>query len=290
MAARVSTKLSIPHPNEPGCNLVGILEQLSQMEPTQGRKIALILHGTLGHKDYLFQKRLAARIPVDSFRFDFRGSYESGGTWKQGALHEDIEDLQAVVDYLKVNYGYVVDLLVGHSRGSIMAFRWLATSEDGRKVSAFVNVSGRYRMEKLLETAQYKIWHESFAKQGYHEWDAVVARQVVRAKVTPEDVKTFTTWDPTFVWDQFAQHTDVLTVHGLQDQVVPPYDALIYAQALGNRSPGTHTLHFIERGDHNFTGIPDEVVDAILRWWNSRNNGELKTGISVDLPSGSCKL
>lgn len=76
-----------------------------------------------------------------------RGSYESGGTWKQGALHEDIEDLQAVVDYLKVTYGYVVDLLVGHSRGSIMAFRWLATSEDGRKVSAFVNVSGRYRME-----------------------------------------------------------------------------------------------------------------------------------------------
>ena len=76
-----------------------------------------------------------------------RGSHESGGIWKQGALHEDIEDLQAVVDYLKVNYGYVVDLLVGHSRGSIMAFRWLSTSEDGRKVSAFVNVSGRYRME-----------------------------------------------------------------------------------------------------------------------------------------------
>ena len=69
------------------------------------------------------------------------------------------------------------------------------------------------------------------------------------------------------------------------------YDALIYAQALSNRSPGTHTLHFIERGDHNFTGIPDEVVDAILRWWNSRSNGEVKTGISVtDFPSGSCKL
>lgn len=24
------------------------------------------------HKDYLFQKRLAVRIPIDSFRFDFR--------------------------------------------------------------------------------------------------------------------------------------------------------------------------------------------------------------------------
>jgi alpha/beta superfamily hydrolase len=76
-----------------------------------------------------------------------RGNHESGGTWKQGALHEDVEDLQAVVDHLKAQYGYVVDLVVGHSRGSIVAFRWIATSEDGRKVSAYVNASGRYRME-----------------------------------------------------------------------------------------------------------------------------------------------
>jgi len=76
----------------------------------------------------------------------FSGNHETGGKWKQGALREDIEDLQAVVDYLKSNYGYVIDLVVGHSRGSIAAFRWLCTSEDGRKVSAFVNASGRYRM------------------------------------------------------------------------------------------------------------------------------------------------
>ena len=27
---------------------------------------------SLRHKDYLFQKRLASRLPFDSFRFDFR--------------------------------------------------------------------------------------------------------------------------------------------------------------------------------------------------------------------------
>jgi len=55
-------------------------------------------------------------------------------------------DVQAVVDYLKATYGYVIGLVVGHSRGSTVAFRWLATTEDGRRVSAFVNASGRYRM------------------------------------------------------------------------------------------------------------------------------------------------
>lgn len=55
-------------------------------------------------------------------------------------------DLQAVVDFLKSAYGYIIELLVGHSRGSIVAFKWLAATEDGRKVPAFVNASGRYRM------------------------------------------------------------------------------------------------------------------------------------------------
>ena len=87
--------------------------------------------------------------PPVSISFDFyhlSGNHETGGIWKQGALDEDLVDLQAVVDYLKQTYGYVIELLVGHSRGSIVAFRWLSTTEDGRKVSAFVNASGRYRM------------------------------------------------------------------------------------------------------------------------------------------------
>lgn len=291
MTTPVQTKLSIPHPHDPSCNLIGLLEQLTPNESTKGRKIALILHGTLGHKDYLFQKRLAAKIPLDSFRFDFRGNHESGGTWKQGALHEDLEDLQAVVDYLKAHYGYVVELVVGHSRGSIIAFRWIATSEDGKKVGAYVNASGRYRMEKIRDSPQGKVWMDSFAKQGYHSWDVTVARKLLRAKVTTEDVSSFVAWDTSFVWDQFPQHIDVLTVHGLQDATVPPYDAVIYAQALSRRTPGTHTLHFIERGDHNFTGIQDEVVDAILRWWDVREKRGLTTGLSVTgIHPGNCKL
>ena len=33
------------------------------------------------------------------------------------------------------------------------------------------------------------------------------------------------------------------------------YDAVIYARALANRSPGTHNLHLVEEADHNFTGV-----------------------------------
>jgi len=233
------------------------------------------------HKDYLFQKRLALRLSLDSFRFDFRGSHETGGEWRQGALENDLVDVQAVVDYLKATYGYVIGLVVGHSRGSVVAFRWLATTEDGRKVSAFVNASGRYRMAKILESPAGTLWRESIAKHGFYTWDLTVARKKITAKITQEDLQNFVNWDTSFVWDKFPQSIDVLSLHGLSDKTVPPYDALIYACALSNRSPGTHTLNLMEDADHIFTGRHDEVVDAILQWLEARRCGGLETGIWV---------
>ncbi|KAF8904053.1 ectomycorrhiza-regulated esterase [Gymnopilus junonius] len=281
MTDRVSTKLYIPHPTDPGIRICGILEQLGPGHTTVGRKIALILHGTMGHKDYLFQKRLALKFPLDSFRFDFRGNHETGGVWKQGDLAGDIIDLQAVVDYLKNHYGYVIELLIGHSRGSVVAFRWLASTEDGRKVPAFVNASARYRMPKILESPSGTIWKGHFAKQGFYMWNVTVARKQITAIITPEDVQTFCNWDTSFVWDKFPQATDVLTLHGLSDATVPPYDALIYARALSKRNPGTHTLNLMEGADHNFTGRQDEVVEAILQWWSIRERREIKTEIWI---------
>lgn len=63
------------------------------------------------------------------------------------ALAEDVQDIRAVSEYLVATYGYSIALVVGHSRGSVTAMRWLCTSELGKRVRGFVNVSGRYRME-----------------------------------------------------------------------------------------------------------------------------------------------
>ena len=76
-----------------------------------------------------------------------RGNHETGGEWRVGAILNDVADIDTVVAYLHKEYGYVVDLLVGHSRGVISGMRWMCTSEESKKVRAFVNVSGRYRLE-----------------------------------------------------------------------------------------------------------------------------------------------
>ncbi|GJE97189.1 alpha/beta hydrolase [Phanerochaete sordida] len=272
-----TTKHRIAHPKDPQSPLTGVLEQLSPDVPKKGRRIALLLHGTIGHKDYLFLKRLALRLPMDSFRFDFRGNFESPGPWRMGAFDNDVEDLEAVVAYLTSQLGYVIDLLVGHSRGVVTAFRWMCTAKEAAGVRGFVNVSGRYRMPLIYRTITDV--QDELDTKGWFIREATVARQPFAQKVTKADMEEFARFDTSLVWDRFPQRADVLSMHGLQDQTVPPYDAYIYARALGARSPGTHNLCLVEEADHNFTGLQDDVVATVLEWLRMLDNDMLKTGV-----------
>ncbi|KAI0822246.1 alpha/beta-hydrolase [Trametes gibbosa] len=274
-----TTKFSIPHPDEQDSTLVGVLEQLAPEQPTKGRRIALILHGSLGHKDYLFQKRLALRLPLDSFRFDFRGNHESSGAWHLAKFYNDVVDLEVVVDYLTSQFGYVVDMIVGHSRGSVVGMLWLCKHRDGaaKSVRGYVNVAGRYRMEKIYNEMERN--KEELDAQGYVLRKAVVARKPFVGKLTRAHYEEFANTDTSVVWDQFPANVDVLTLHGLKDAVVPPYDAFVWAQIYGARTPGTHTLRYVEEADHNFTGIPEVVVETVLGWLKQQDRHELKTGV-----------
>ncbi|KAK0497774.1 hypothetical protein EDD18DRAFT_1308901 [Armillaria luteobubalina] len=250
---RTSTKISIPRLTEPNCSIMGILEQLVPNQRINGRKIAL-------HKNYLYDKLLARRLPLNSFRFPSPiECHETPGTWRQDGLEDEVVDISVVVDYLEKTFGYQVDLIVGHSRASIVAFRWLC----------FVNISERYRMHKQ--------WRKSFISQGFHIWTPTVAGKVVSIKVYPEDIDNFGKFDTSLVWAKFPQRTDVLTIHGLSDT---PYDTIMYlCQGISSRNPGTHSLHLMENTGHNFTGRHDEVVATILEWWDVNERGNLESGI-----------
>jgi len=188
-----------------------------------------------------------------------------------------VVDLEVVVEYLKSKFGYKIDVLIGHSRGSVVAFHWVCKSEDGRRISAFVNVSGRYRMARIYD--RMSTWQSEIDAKGYYEWKLTVARKPVVGRIFLKDLEDFASWDTSIVWDEFPQQVHVLSIHGISDQTVPVYDALIYARALGSRTPGTHNLHIVEDADHNFTGRQDEIVDTVLDWWQIQQSGKLKSGI-----------
>ncbi|KAI0801784.1 Alpha/Beta hydrolase protein [Irpex lacteus] len=277
ITSKKTTKLRIDHPKDPNTPLTGVLEQVAPEKPTQGRRIALVLHGSIGHKDYLFLKRLALRLPIDSFRFDFRGNFESPGPWRMAGFDDDAEDISAVVAYLTSKFGYIVDLIVGHSRGVVASIRWMCTVKEAQSVRAFVNASGRYRMDLIYDS--HTKFLEDLEKNGHFVRTETVARQPWSAKITKKDMEEFANFDSSLVWDNFPKHTHVLTLHGLKDTVIPAYDAVIYARAFGARTPGTHQLCLVEEADHNFTGMQDHIADTILQWFDIVEAGEITTGI-----------
>ena len=86
---------------------------------------------------------------INSLSCFFRGNHETPGKWHFGQFENDVDDLEVVVAYLAKEFGYIVDMLVGHSRGSVVSMLWLCKHRDGlaKNVRRYVNVSGRYRME-----------------------------------------------------------------------------------------------------------------------------------------------
>ncbi|KAK0489737.1 hypothetical protein EDD18DRAFT_1311212 [Armillaria luteobubalina] len=258
MPERVASKVFVPspYPGEPSL-IIGILEQSEPQNSTHGRKLAL---------DYLFLKRLATTLPMDTFHFDFRGCFESPGIWHQNSLEQDIEDLYVVTQYLITYFGYQIDLIVTHSHATILAVCWLCTIEEGKTVSGFVNVS---------DTDETKEWSDSFVNDRFH----LLNLKTFKIKIYPEDIDTFANFDGSLIETSFPQAPNVLTIHGMLDRTVPTYDAVLYVKTLSNRHPGTHTLHLMENSNHNYNGRHDEVIWTNLDWWDAKLKGKLQLGV-----------
>ncbi|KAI9264057.1 hypothetical protein BDA99DRAFT_47206 [Phascolomyces articulosus] len=81
--------------------IVGILNDKGGSD----KRLVLITHGAPGHKNYYFLPLLAQKLSYSSFRFDFRGSGESGGEPKynnMNVIEKFIEDILFPIPFLHV--------------------------------------------------------------------------------------------------------------------------------------------------------------------------------------------
>lgn len=205
---RKETEIKIPFPSRSDhkIDLAGILSQHDPSSSASRRPLALILHGVLSHKSQSFHPLLASSLPIDSLRFDFRGNADSplleGQEWDMAGFHEDCRDLDAVVEWMEEEYGYQVEAIIGHSRGSLIGWKWMseAYGDDnaqgdgavddeerrwiqtrrqrgagsGRAPPAWVSLCGRWNMDRIHDRDQ--VYAEQFKDKGFFEWK-------VRAKI-----------------------------------------------------------------------------------------------------------
>lgn len=242
---------------------------------THGRKIALILHGALSHKDQTYHKALVQALPFDSFRFDFRANAETPGTWSISGLDDDLEDLNAVVHHLRNQLGYTIEVVVAHSRGSIGAFAWFTrhcpdSLPPTHRVPYFVALGTRFNMARIqARTARFM---SAFKRDGFYRLQARIASEDREMLIYPEQMEQFANWPTAEIARDFPTKTDVLLVHGTADKIVPVSDVASYANTLHSvpRRPGSCVLQLVENADHNFKGLYNELVACIVDWLHER--------------------
>ena len=233
-------------------------------------KIALLLHGQGGHRDYCYQKHLAHKLAAElgqySLRIDFRGCGWSGENESQvrgRTLSQDIEDIQAAAEFIidktrnPLGVHFTFSSIISHSRGAVAMFLWaieqdkLAKSNLSSKaivVPNLVNCSGRFKLHTVLEKypQMYNGDPQSISQVSmrYGKYQPVV--------VPLEEVMSLSRPDMTAV-RHLSSDWSVLSIYGLDDRVIDIQNSACYANYL-NRGFYSHKLELIQYADHNFFG------------------------------------
>lgn len=264
MAERVDEKVFIPGPN--GTKLCALIKPA--VDAGENR-IIVMLHGHAGHKDYTYQKALAAKCPLASIRFDFRANGESTGDISVArTMEEDVKDVRCITDYCR-QQGYVTWAVVGHSRGGMTAVLYSLTDSSIKRV---VLCSTRFEAWRIRE--KFDISSPGWRQSG------IIPEKIRRTKTWTQDrimpaseIESIAVTDMNCI-TQLGKDVDVLSVMGSSDDVVSVASAAQYANILGER----HTLEIVPFADHMFyiankAGGPrqsafEDVAERITNWFS----------------------
>ncbi|CAO3597780.1 unnamed protein product [Absidia cylindrospora] len=164
------------------------------------------------------------------------------------------------------------------SIGAVACLKYASSCK--KPVPHVINCSGRYKMN---DNQIYKNRPEigaSLDKQGYFDWSVKQRDRITKIQVTRQDVDKFTSWDNSYV-KNMPLTTCVLTVHGINDSIVPVYNAAMYANAIPN-----HTLALLPDADHNFKGHFEDIVKTIVDHLNKHENDTYEKMTTMNLHSG----
>lgn len=142
-----------------------------------------------------------------------------------------------------------------HSKGASVVLMY-ASMFDGQ-IPLIINLAGRFDMKRGVEERFGPEIMSVVAKMGQAEVSATTDRgQQVKYLLTKSDLNDRMTLDMSIARN--ITLSEVLTIHGTGDQVVPMEDAQSYSQIIRQ-----HELYLIEGGDHNFRAHLDAVAKKV---------------------------
>lgn len=197
--------------------------------------------------------RRLASSGITALRFDFRGSGDSEGAFRDASIESEVSDARTGLRFLGEQPEVDAERLglVGLSLGGMIAAR---TAGEGRHVRALVLWSPVAHLGELFATEATEERARELLSEGYVDFGGL--------EVGMDLVRQATETDPVAALDGYAD--PVLVIHGTADELVPAEHGQRYKAALGDRAD----LELVEGADHVYSAVPWErqVMERTTAW------------------------
>ena len=229
--------------------------------PEKGCPAVMLCHGFTGSRTeshFLFVKtsRALARAGIGSLRFDFRGSGESDGEFRQMTILTEIEDARAGLDFLSSAEGFDTSRLgvLGLSMGGCVA----ASISDDERVRSLVLWSAVARFNEVISEKFTPEAKRMLDELGWVDFGAhIVSRAFFEARLKADPLGPLS-----------RSRAPVLIVCGENDETVPVEEARIYEKTASARGVRTK-LHIVKEADHTYARAEKEreVIGLTVDWF-----------------------
>jgi len=226
--------------------------------------MALIFHGFTGNKmepHFIFVKlsRRLEQAGIASLRFDFLGSGESDGEFKDMTLSGELDDAEAILNYAKTldfvdkDRIFAVGLSMGGAVASMLAGR------HPQDIAALCLWAPAGNMGELIQDRIKQIEAVGIDISSMEYFD--LGGNLV-GKAFVEDVQSLDIFKIAAPYDK-----QVLILHGDRDEAVPLKTSYRYLEIYGDRAK----LHVIEGADHTFNKWEweQEVIEKTVEFLKS---------------------
>lgn len=238
-----------------GYKMLGILEY-NKVED-KGKNLVVLIHGFVGTKiePHRMYRKLSERLSNNGYtvlRFDFVGSGDSDGDFKDMTIGGEIQDGLNVLQFCRDNFNIEKLYILGFSMGGCIASILAAKSNcDGLVLwSPVSNPFWNF----------YHIFGQDKFIMGLSGKDVDYLGDVVGTNFFDELLEV----DPL----KFSKgyNNPVLIIHGTEDQDVLPLNAHCYNKVFSNSS-----LHFIDGADHCYSSLEfeSELLDITVNFYRN---------------------
>ena len=202
--------------------------------------MAIIFHGFTANRNTSLLREIANSLRdenIASVRFDFNGHGDSDGKFENITVLNEIEDANAILNYVKTDPHVRNIYLVGHSQGGVVASMLAGLYPDLIKKVVLLAPAATLKGDALEGNTQGVTYNPDHIPDRLPFKDLTLGGFYLRiAQQLP-------------IYEVSAQFTKpVCLIHGTDDTVVSPNASKKYDQIYQNS-----TLHLIEGADHCFS-------------------------------------